>query len=280
MVAAVGLNYFDTMGIPIVAGRDFGEQDKPDTPRVAIVNETFARRFFPGPNPVEEALGKRFSFDPVEGPVTQIVGVARDGKYFNISEEPRPFVYSSLSQVYNSYMILIARTDSDPQAAIGAIRSEIGKLDANLPVFDIKTLTEHMRLSLFPARIAAVMLGGFGLLALVLAAIGIYGVTSYSVVQRTREVGIRMALGARPGDVLRMMLKQGMILIAIGVGIGLTVAFLATSLMSSLLFGVSPTDTLTFTVISLVLAGVALGACAVPARRATRVDPMVTLRYE
>lgn len=280
MVAIVGLNYFDTMGVEIVAGRDFREEDNPDSVRVAIVNEAFARRFFPGPDPAEAALGKRFSFDPKAGPVREIVGVAKDGKYFNIAEDPRPFVYSSLTQVYDSHTILITRTAGNPENMVAAIRNEITKLDGNLPVFDVKTLTEHMRLSLFPARIAAAMLGGFGLLALVLAAIGIYGVTSYSVSQRTREIGIRMSLGAQAGDVLKLMIKQGMILILIGVVIGLAAAFLVTGMMSSLLFGVSPTDTLTFAVISVLLAGVALGACFIPARRATRVDPIIALRYE
>jgi predicted permease len=280
MVARVGLNYFETMGIPLLDGRDFGEQDNQETPRVVIVNEAFARRFFPGPNPVEAAVGKRVSFASVEGPFMQIIGVAKDGKYFNIAEEPRPFIYSSLLQVYGSTTIVIARTMSDPSAMIGAIRSEVQKLDRNLPVFDVKTLTEHMRLSLFPTRVAAAMLGGFGLLALTLAAIGIYGVMSYSVAQRTREVGIRMALGAQAGDVLKLVVKQGMALVSAGVALGLGAAYLLTSLMSSVLFGVSATDPLTFIVIPLILTGVTLGACFVPARRATRVDPMIALRYE
>jgi putative ABC transport system permease protein len=280
MVSRVGLNYFDTLGIPLLKGRDFGEQDDKGKPRVVIVNETFARHFFPGPNPLEDAVGKRVSFNSIEGPFMQIIGVVKDGKYFNIAEEPRPFIYSSLLQSYGSTTILIARTNSDPKTMIAAIRSEVQKLDEHLPIFDVKTMTEHMKLSLFPTRIAAAMLGGFGLLALTLAAIGIYGVMSYSVAQRTREVGIRMALGAQAGDVLRLVVRQGMILVTIGVGIGLGAAFLLTSLMSSLLFGIGPTDPLTFIVIPLILTGVTLGACFMPARRATRVDPMIALRHE
>lgn len=280
MVSSVGLSYFGTMGIPLLSGRDFSERDQKDAPKVGIINETFARRFFPGNNPTEAAIGKRISFKSLEGPFLKIIGVVKDGKYFNISEEPRPFIYISMSQYYEPTTILIARTASDPRAMISAIRSEAQKLDANLPVYDTKTLTEHMRLSLFPARIAAATLGSFGLLALALAAVGIYGVTSYTVAQRTREVGIRMALGAQSGDVLRMMIKQGMILILIGVAIGLTAALFVTGLMSSLLFGVSSTDPLTFITITLILSAVALGACAVPARRATKVDPMIALRYE
>jgi ABC-type antimicrobial peptide transport system permease subunit len=185
-----------------------------------------------------------------------------------------------LLQVYSSSTILIARTLSDPKLMIASIRSEVQKLDGNLPIFDAKTLKEHMRLSLFPARIAAAILGGFGILALTLAAIGIYGVMSYSVAQRTREVGIRMALGAQAGDVLKLVMKQGIMLVLIGVGIGLSAALVLTNLMLSLLFGISPTDPLTFSVIPLILSAVTLGACFIPARRATRTDPMIALRYE
>ena len=280
MVSRVGLNYFDTLGISLLKGRDFSEQDNQATPRVVIVNETFARQFFPGANPIEDAVGKRVSFSSIEGPFMQIIGVVKDGKYFNIAEEPRPFIYSSLLQVYSSTTILIARTASDPKTMIASVRSEVQRLDENLPIFDVKTMTEHMKLSLFPTRIAAAMLGGFGLLALTLAAIGIYGVMSYSVAQRTREVGIRMALGAQAGDVLKLVVKQGMILVSTGVVIGLGAAFLLTNLMSSLLFGIGPTDPLTFIVIPLILTGVTLGACFMPARRATRVDPMIALRHE
>jgi predicted permease len=280
MVSRVGLNYFDTMGVPLLKGRDFSEQDRKDTPRVVVVNESFARRFFPGPDPLENAIGKRVSFSSVEGPFMQIIGVVKDGKYFNIAEEARPFIYSSLLQVYSSSTILIARTLSDPKPMIASIRSEVQKLDENLPIFDAKTLKEHMRLSLFPTRIAAAILGGFGILALTLAAIGIYGVMSYSVAQRTREVGIRMALGAQAGDVLKLVMKQGIMLVLIGVGIGLSAALVLTNLMLSLLFGISPTDPLTFSVIPLILSAVTLGACFIPARRATRTDPMIALRYE
>jgi macrolide transport system ATP-binding/permease protein len=280
MDATVGPNYFSTMDIPLVAGRDFSEQDNESVPLVAIVNETFARRFFPGLNSMEEALGKRFSHKSAGGPFIQIVGIARDGKYFSIGEDPRPFIYFSLTQYYESTAILLVRTSSDPKTMIGAIRSEVQKLDRNLPVYDVRTLTEHMGLSLFPARIAATLLGGFGLLALTLAAIGVYGVMSYSVAQRTHEIGIRMALGARPRDVLQLVIRQGMTLALIGLVIGLLGALTLTRLMSSLLYGVSATDAGTYLVISLLLAIVVLVACYVPARRATKVDPMIALRYE
>jgi len=280
MVATVGVRYFETMGIPLLQGRDFSEQDKKDTPQVAIVNEAFARSFFPGTDPAQGAIGKRISFKSVQGPFVQIIGVAKDGKYFNIAEEPRPFVYSSLLQNYSSQTILIARTTFDSNSMIGSVRNEVQKLDPGLPIFDIKTLSEHMRLSLFPARIAATVLGGFGALAVTLAIIGIYGVTSYSVAQRTREVGIRMALGASQAHVLRLVLGQGIVLVGIGSVIGVVASIALTRLMSGLLFGVTSTDPLILVAVPLLLAGVALGACFVPARRATKVDPMVALRYE
>ncbi len=280
MVATVGVKYFETMGIPLLQGRDFSEQDKKDTPQVAIVNEAFARNFFPGTDPAQAAIGKRISFKSVQGPFVQIIGVAKDGKYFNIAEEPRPFVYSSLLQNYSTQTILIARTTFDSNSMIGPVRNEVQKLDPSLPIFDIKTMSEHMRLSLFPARIAATVLGGFGLLAVTLAIIGIYGVTSYSVAQRTREVGIRMALGASQAHVLKLVLGQGIVLVGIGSVIGIVASVALTRLMSGLLFGVTSTDPLILIAVPLLLAGVALGACFVPARRATRVDPMIALRYE
>jgi predicted permease len=280
MDAFVWLNYFSTMNIPLVAGRDFSESDTEESPKVAIVNETFARRFFPGPNPVESAVGKRVSTKGPEGPFVQIVGVAKDGKYFSIGETPRPFIYFSMLQSYTPGAILLVRTSSDPKSMIPSIRNEVQKLDGALPIYDVKTMTEHMAISLFPARVAATLLGGFGLLALILAAIGVYGVMSYTVAQRTREIGIRIALGARPLDVLRLVVQQGMILAGAGILIGLGVSLGLTRLLSSLLYGVSSTDAITYLGISFLLTIVVLLACYLPARRATKVDPMVALRYE
>jgi len=280
MVASVGLKYFSTLGIPLLAGRGFTEADDEKATPVVVVNESFARRFFPRASSLDEVIGKRFSTHGSEGPFKQIAGVARDGKYWGIGEAPTPFVYFPLRQSYGTFMTMAVRTDGDPKALAGAIRSKIAELDATLPVYDVKTFTEHLGFSLFPMRIAAMLLASFGLLALVLAGIGIYGVTAYAVSQRTREIGIRMALGAQRSDILKLMLRQGLKLSSIGLGIGLAASFALTRLMEAVLYGISATDALTFAVISLLLAGVALVACFVPARRATKVDPMIALRYE
>jgi predicted permease len=279
MQGSVGLNYFAAMGIPILAGRDFTAQDKKDATPVAIINETFARRFLYG----QSSLGKRFRTRS-EGPLIEVIGVARDGKYFSLSEEPRPFVYRPMLQSYvgdaSNDSTLIARTVGAQGMIIAAIRREVQQLDANLPVFDVQTLSEHMRLSLFPLRVGVAGVGSFGLLALFLAAIGIYGVMAYEVSQRTREIGIRMALGAQASAVLRLIIGQSLALALSGVGVGLAAAFALTRFMGSVLFGVGATDVMTFTSVSLLLIVVMLIACYLPARQATKVDPMVALRYE
>lgn len=278
MTAGVGLKYFEAIGTPILAGRDLNELDQDGKTRSVVVNETFARTFFPGGNPNENALGKRFK-TRLEGEFWQIAGVAKDGKYWSIGEEQRLFAWFPLGSQL-AFNTLIVRTTARPETMIGAIRGEFQKLDPNLPVTGVKTMTEHMKLSLFPARAVAAMLAAFGLLALALAAIGIYGVMSYSVAQRTREVGIRMALGAQRSDVLKMILRQGMKLAGIGMAIGLVAAFVLTRLLSNLLYGVSSTDAVAFIGVSLLLGIVVALACFIPASRAAKVDPMIALRYE
>jgi predicted permease len=248
--------------------------------QVAIVNETFVRRLMPAVKSPAEAVGKRVSWGEEKGPFMRIVGVARDGKYFNIAEDPRSFIWTPLTQDYNSSGSIVVRTAGNPEPVFAAVRGEVQALDPNLPLFDVKTLTEHMRLALFPSKIAAMVLGVFGLVALLLSAIGIYGITSYAVSQRTHEIGIRMALGAQLGDVLRLVLNHGLKLTLIGAAIGLIGAYLATRAITSVLYGVSATDPLTFISVSVLLIGVALFACYVPARRATRVDPLIALRNE
>ena len=276
MTSSASPGFIAALGAELLEGRDFTEQDGDTKLRTAVVNETFARRFWPG----QSAVGKRFSFKGAAGPWIEVAGLLRDGKYFSLSEGATPFVYINLRPENGGYLTLIVRTASDPQGMIAAIRNEFQQLDANLPVYGVKTMTEHMALPLFPARVAATLLGGFGLLALILAAIGIFGVMSYAVSQRTREIGIRMALGASGGRILRLVIGQGVKLIVFGMGIGLASAFAGTRLMSSLLYGVSATDSVTFALIALLLTGVALFACYLPARRATKVDPMIALRYE
>jgi predicted permease len=278
MNAEVGLKYFETIGTPLVAGRDLTEQDQEGKTRSVVVNETFARKFFPGANPIENALGKQFRTSPERQP-WQIVGVAKDGKYWTIGEEPRSFVWFPIGNQL-AYNYLLVRTSAAPESVIGAIRGEFRNLDPNLPVTDVKPLTEHMNLSLFPARAVAALLAAFGLLALTLAAIGIFGVMTYVVSQRTREIGVRMALGAGAKEIFKLIVGHGLLLALIGVGIGLALAFVGTWLLSSLLYNVSAIDPLTFAVVTLLLVAVAFMACYFPARRAMKTDPIVALRCE
>jgi ABC-type antimicrobial peptide transport system permease subunit len=210
----------------------------------------------------------------------RIVGVAKDGKYFNIAEEPRSFVWVPVTQHFSMGMTLVVRTHGAAEAVMPAVRNEVTALDPNLPLFDVKSMNEHMKLSLFPARVAATVLVVFGFVALSLAVIGIYGVTSYSVSQRTREIGIRMALGAERRDVLRLILSNGIKLAFIGVVLGLIAALALTRVASSLLFGIAPSYVFTFGLIAMALTLVSLIACYIPARRAANTDPLIALRYE
>ncbi|MBO0724742.1 MAG: ABC transporter permease, partial [Blastocatellia bacterium] len=278
MQANIGLKYFETVGTPLVAGRDLNEQDQEGKTRSVVVNETFARRFFPGANPIENALGKQFRTAPEKQP-WQIAGVAKDGKYWTIGEDPQPFVWFPIGNQL-AYNYLLVRTSTKPETVIGAILGEFHSLDPNLPVTDVKTLAEHMKLSLFPARAFAALLSAFGLLALTLASIGIFGVMSYAVSQRTREIGVRMALGAGAKDIFKLIIGRGLLLTSIGVGVGLSLALIGTRLISSLLYSVSAIDPLAFAGVTLLLIAVAFLACYFPARRAMKTDPMVALRYE
>jgi predicted permease len=280
MTASAGPDYFKTMGTPLLEGREFTNDDQAKSEPVAVVNEFFVRRLMPELSSPAEAVGKRFSFRSAGGPFTRIVGVAKGGKYFNIAEDPRAFVWTPMAQDYNSSGILVVRTNGNPEAMFSAVRGQVQSLDPNLPLFDVKTFTEHMKFALFPAKVAATVLGVFGLVALLLAAIGVYGITSYAVAQRTHEIGVRLALGAQLSDVLKLVLGHGLKLTIIGAALGLFGAFLATRAITSVLYGVSATDPLTFGFVSLLLIGVALVASYVPARRATKVEPLIALRNE
>ena len=272
----VSPGYFAAMQTRIVQGREFNEQDNEQALPVVIINETFARRFWPNESP----LNKRFRFGGANEPLLEIIGVAQNGKYAGLNEDPKSFVFRPLWQASLRSSSLIVRAETEPQSLIAIVRSELQQLDPRLPIASTKTMTEHMSVALLPARLAASALGGFGLLALALAAIGLYGVMSYSVAQRTRELGIRIALGARGKDIHKLVVGQGFRLALLGVVIGLIVSLAVMRLMKNFLFGVSATDPLTFVVIGGVLLAVAFLACYLPARRATKVDPLTALRTE
>jgi predicted permease len=268
-------DYFRAMGIRLLRGRVFTEADTADAPRVAVISETMARRYFSD----EDPLGKRLLFGGGRDR-REIVGVVADVKHFGLNLDPRPSMYFSEAQYAERGMSLVVRTPGEPMALAGAIRSEVWALDRDLAVSNVMPMDELVNTSLAEPRFVLLLLGLFAAVAMALSAIGVYGVVSYSVTQRSHEIGVRVALGAQMSDVLKLVVGQGMVLVGGGVALGLIAAFALTRVMESLLFGVSATDFTTFAATSLVLAAVALAACFVPARRATRVDPMVALRYE
>ncbi len=270
----VGRDYFVTMGIPILQGRDFNSQDRDGTPGVVIVNEELARRYFAG-----NAIGKHLRVGSA-APYREIVGIARTAKYRSLREQALPFIYIPLAQEYQAGMTLMVRTAGDPAASLAQVRNEMRAINKDVPVFSVQTMTERIGGQLASERMIAVLLSIFGGAALLLAAIGIYGVIGYSVAQRTREIGIRVALGAERRDILKLVVGQGMTLIFIGAALGLGLSLALTRVVQSQLFGISATDPLTFGAIVLLLVAVALMACYLPARRATKVDPLVALRYE
>jgi len=278
---AVAPGYFQTLGIALVRGRDFSLQDRAETPKSVIINETMGRRFWPN----EDPLGKRLSHNGPQGPFLEVIGVARDSKYRTLGEAPLPFIYLPLLREYEPEdalmgLTLLVRARSEPQSLAAAVRREIESLDAELPVFNIQPLTERIGIALALPRLAALLFGAFGAVGLLLVSAGIYGVISYAVGQRTREFGIRAALGATDGDVMKLVVRQGLKLAMLGIVLGLVISFAVTRLLSSLLYGVSATDPLTFALITLLLIAVSLVACWIPARRATKVDPLIALRSE
>jgi predicted permease len=263
------------MGTRLISGRDFDDRDSLTGEPVAIVNAAFARRFWPG----ESALGKRFRLGDPRAPKLKVIGVVQDGKYNSLNASGQPFAYRAAWQAYSGSTGLVVRSALDPQTVMAAIRREVQQLDPHMPL-TAAPLADRLKVALLPARVAASVLGTFALLGLVLAAIGIYGVISYAVSRRTQELGLRMAMGARKGDVLKLVVAQGMRPAVLGALLGLPATYALTRLMGSFLFGFSPTDPLTYSATAALLVTVALLACLMPAQRATRVDPVVALRHE
>ena len=272
----VSPGHFETLHTRLVAGRDFNDFDREKALPVAMVNEATARLLWPG----QEAVGRRFSLFASRTILYQIVGVVGDAFVFQVGEEPQPIAYFPIRQQYASAASLEVRTAGNPEAMIATVRNQVQQLDPNLAFTNVQTAGEILSQGLWTARMEAALLGLFGLLALVLASVGIYGVLAYSVTQRTAEVGIRMALGAQPREVLRLVLRQGMTLAAIGTVLGLVAGLLLARTTASLLYGVSATDPVIYVGITVLLLSVALLACYIPARRATRIDPVVALRFE
>jgi len=273
--------YFESMGIPLLSGRDFAQNDTRQSPNVVVINDVFARRHFVGENP----LGHRLKLQGQERDPLVIIGVVGNVRQLGLDERLTPELYvpllqDPLSPDYQRSMTLVVRSKSDPGAIAGSLRAAVTSVDKSLPVYELKPMTEHLRDSLARRRFNLILLTVFSCVALALAAVGIYGVISYGVTQRTHEMGIRMALGAKPRDVLSLVVRQAMLLALGGVGIGLLASWALTRLMKGLLFSVSVTDPMTFVAIAVLMTLIALLACLIPALRATRVDPLVALRYE
>jgi len=274
--AAVSSDYFRTMDIPLRRGRFFSESDGEGAPGVAIVNESFVRRYFPD----EDPLGKRVETPFQRNEFLTIVGVVGDVRQMGLDKEGDPQIYRSYLQAGTSFMSLMVRTTGDPMKMASAVCSRIASVDRDQPPHGLMTLEQRLAKSIAPRQVNMLLLGSFACLALILAAVGIYGVVSYSVTQRTHEIGIHMALGAERRDVLKMVVGQALGLSAVGVAIGLAAAFAATRLISSMLFATTATDPVTFIIVPLILIGVAVIASYIPSRRASKIDPMIALRYE
>lgn len=274
-VNVVSPGYLHTVGIPVLQGRDFTPQDTAGTPLVVIINEAMAQKFFPK----GDGIGRRFRFFGDTADST-IIDVARNAKYNGLVEEPQPFIYQAMRQAYTPAVSLLVRASGDASQLASSTRALIKELDPRLSILQLRTLGEQVDLQLAPNRVVVILLTVFGALALLLAGIGLYGVASYSVTQRTREIGIRMALGATRTTVMKLVLLQGLVLVAVGVILGVALAALLAQSIRGLLVGVQPTDPVTFVFTAAVLIGIAVLASYFPARRAMRIDPLVALRYQ
>ncbi|HTH25868.1 MAG TPA: ABC transporter permease [Vicinamibacterales bacterium] len=274
--STIGPNYFETMGIPIRQGREYNDTDTLQSPRTLVINETMAKRYWPE----GKALGGKIRLGQN---LAEVIGIVADSKYSSINERPLAQLFFPMSRSETSTLRLFVKTAGDPAPLVAEVRNAIRGIDATLPVYDARTLNEHMQIAVFAQRMAANLLGAMGVLALLLAAIGLYGVMAYAVSQRTQELGIRLALGASPGSLLGMIVGQGMKLTVIGLAIGLAIAlgaFGSIGAVRSLLPGISPMDPITFVTVPIVLGSIALLASWIPGRRAGKVDPLVALRYE
>jgi len=280
---SISPQYFQTMGIPLLEGRPFTPQDAVAALPVAIINRTMARRFWPGESPLGKRLRRRTAR---ETPWLTIVGIVADVKHLGRTRDAFAEVYMSYLQPYEAFppfrfpRELVVRADRDPLSFVPALRREIRAVDKDQPISSVRTLERIHWDSVSPQRFNMLLLTVFSAIGLLLAAVGIYGVLSYLVTRRLHEIGIRVALGARRGQILAMVVAQGMGPAILGIGIGLTVAFVLARVLSTLLFGITPTDPLTFASVSVVLLGVALAACCIPGWKATKVDPLVALRHE
>jgi macrolide transport system ATP-binding/permease protein len=271
-------SYFDTLQMPLLRGRKFSDADSEKAPPVAIINETMAKKFWPS----EDALGKHFGTKGANGPFMEVVGIVRDAKYQNLVENPQAFYYLPFEQSYNSLRTIHVRTTVPSESLAPQIQSVIHEVVPDVPITQVKTMNEALQGAngFFLFRFGAQLTSTMGLLGLILAVVGIYSVVSYAAAQRTQEIGIRVAMGASPQAILKMVLRQGLTLVGIGLAAGLGLALAGTRVMSGLIVGIKPTDPLTFAVVVCLLAAIALFACWVPAHRATRIDPLVALRYE
>jgi predicted permease len=272
----VSPHYFETLGIRLLRGRDFNEHDAENSPRVAVINETMARRFWPG----QDAIGKSFRLAAGNSSNVEVIGIVQDGKYRSLQETPRPFMYFPLRQDYQSQITMHVRSAGQASGVLAAVKQQVQALDSNLPVYDVKTMREHLAVLVSQSQMGATLLSLFGLLALLLAAGGIYALTSFHVAKRVREIGIRIALGAHRGNVLKLIIMETIVLALAGIALGTVAAFALSRVISSLLFGISPTDPGTFIIIPLFLLGVTLLSSYIPAWKATKIDPVIALRTE